>query len=187
LLARFDLGRSPLQRAPLDFSALIDEAGEDAGLLAAPKGLRVRTEIAPGIRVDGDGGMLRRVAHNLIDNAVRYNRDGGDLCLILVEQRAEAVFTIGNHGPGIPADRQGALFERFFRLGSDRNRTTGGSGLGLSLCREIMAAHGGCIELARSGDDWTEFRVRLPALGSGDPAARPGTGSAMKAVKPDVA
>jgi signal transduction histidine kinase len=65
---------------------------------------------------------------------------------------------------GIPADRRGELFERFFRLSTDRNSATGGSGLGLSLCREIVAAHGGRIELVHSEADWTEFSFNLPAI-----------------------
>lgn len=163
LLARFDLGKDPIRRASFDFSALAGEACEDAELLAAPKEIRIQAQVASGILVDGDSVMLRRVVLNLIDNAVKYNRPGGEVHLALSRTGGEAVFTIGNHGPGIPEDRRGALFERFFRLCSDRNSATGGSGLGLSLCREIVTAHGGRIELAPSASDWTEFRVYLPA------------------------
>jgi two-component system, OmpR family, heavy metal sensor histidine kinase CusS len=163
LLARFDLGKDPIRRAPFDFSALIGEACEDAELLAAPKEIRIKAQVASGILVDGDSVMLRRVVLNLIDNAVKYNRPEGEVHLALSRTDGEAVFTIGNQGPGIPEDRRGALFQRFFRLSSDRNSATGGSGLGLSLCREIVLAHGGRIELAHSASDWTEFRVHLPA------------------------
>ena len=172
LLARFDIGKSPLRRAPFDFSALINEASEDAELLAAPKGIKTVAQVEPGIWTDGDPVLLRRVALNLIDNAVKYNRDGGEVRLALNRRDRDAVLTIGNCGEGIPSDRRGALFERFFRLSSDRNSATGGSGLGLSLCREIVTAHGGQIELVRSEADWTEFGVSLPALAKDGPASR---------------
>lgn len=162
LLARFDIGKNTLQLAPLDFSALVGEAGEDAELLAAPKQIHVCAEIAPAIRINGDRIMLRRVVLNLLDNAVKFNRERGELTLLLHATDQEAILTVGNTGPGIPAEQQGALFERFFRIGSDRNLETGGSGLGLSLCREIVSAHSGRIDLSRSGEDWTEFSVYLP-------------------------
>ena len=164
LLARFDTGKDPLQRAPLDLSALLDEAREDAELLAAPRKISVYAELAPVVRLDGDAVTLRRLALNLIDNAVKFNRDTGEVRLALRVEGSEAVFTVGNTGSGIPAERRTSLFERFHRSAADRNRDSGGSGLGLSLCREIAGAHGGTIELARAEPDWTEFAVRLPLL-----------------------
>jgi signal transduction histidine kinase len=174
LLARFDIGKSPLRRAAFDFSALINEVCEDAELLASPRGIKTDAEVEPGVWIDGDPVMLRRVALNLIDNAVKYNREGGEVRLALNRRGRDAVLTLGNSGEGIPADRRAALFERFFRIDSDRNRTTGGSGLGLSLCREIVTAHGGRIELIRSGADWTEFGVSVPALDRAEPAQHSG-------------
>jgi two-component system sensor histidine kinase BaeS len=82
--------------------------------------------------------------------------------LSLRRGETSAVLTSANTGPGIPTDRRSELFQRFFRLNADRNRGTGGSGLGLSLCREIIAAHGGRIELGRCENDRTEFVVSLP-------------------------
>ncbi len=162
LLARFDADRSPLQRAGVDLSELVGEAADDAEMLAAPKGIRIGVQVDPGIVIEGDRVMLRRVMLNLLDNAVKFNRPDGELKLELHGTGAEAVLTVGNTGPGIPPERQTALFERFYRLTTDRSRDTGGSGLGLSLCREIISAHGGRIALERSGDDWTEFCVYLP-------------------------
>lgn len=164
LLARFDTGKSQLERVPVDLSAVLLEAREDAELLAASRHLTVSGVIAPGVQVSGDAVMLRRVALNLIDNAVKFNREGGRLRLALRMNAGEAVITVANTGPGIPPERQGSLFQRFYRADADRNRDTGGSGLGLSLCREIVTAHGGRIELSRADADRTEFTVHLPGL-----------------------
>ena len=116
------------------------------------------------MRVDGDAVMLRRVALNLIDNAVKFNRDAGELRLMLRAADGDAVLTVGNTGPGVPPERRAALFQRFYRPDAGRSSDAGGAGLGLSLCREIVTAHGGRIELTRAKDDWTEFTVRLPRL-----------------------
>jgi signal transduction histidine kinase len=164
LLARFDAGKIPLDHAGVDLSALVAEVGEDAELLAAPRQLQVEVSASAGIRVPGDPLLLRRVLLNLVDNAVRYNRPEGRIKIALEGSAREVVFRVGNTGAGIPAGRRDDLFKRFFRLNADRGRATGGSGLGLSLCREIVTAHNGRIELARSAADWTEFAVHLPRL-----------------------
>lgn len=162
LLARFDAGKAPLERGTVDFSALVSEAAEDAEMLAAVSAIKIQTTVERGVRVDGDALLLRRVLLNLIDNAVRYNCPGGEARLTLLTAGPEAVFLLANTGPEIPVEKRAELFQRFFRLNADRNRGTGGSGLGLSLCREIVTAHGGSIELSRAEAEWTEFRVRLP-------------------------
>lgn len=162
LLARFDSGRSALERESLNLSALLAETAEDAEMLAAPRNISVRTEIEPDVRIHADPTMLRRVALNLVDNAIKFNRVGGRVQLTLRAANGKAELIVGNSGPGIPADRRATLFQRFYRADAGRNREAGGSGLGLSLCREIAIAHGGEIVLAEPRDDWTEFVVRLP-------------------------
>ncbi len=164
LLARFDTGRGALEREPLDLSKLLVEASEDAELLAAPRSITVVAEIAPGLRVRADATMLRRVALNLIDNAIKFNRVGGTVRLALRVAGETAEIVVGNSGRGIPPDRRATLFQRFYRADSGRNREAGGSGLGLSLCREIVLAHDGEISLSGATDDWTEFTVRLPRV-----------------------
>jgi signal transduction histidine kinase len=102
------------------------------------------------------------IAQNLVENAVKYNTPGGR---IRVEARAvngEVEMTIGNTGDGIPKERAGLLFERFFR-GRGCARVPG-HGLGLSIARELARAHGGDVELVRSNGNWTEMRVRLPKV-----------------------
>lgn len=163
LLSRFDAGRGTVEKSAVDLGALARDAVEDAELLATPRAITVSAAIAPGLQVEGDATMLRRVLLNLIDNAVKFNRTDGRIGLTLSREGANAQLQIGNTGPGIPDDRRTALFERFYRAESDRNRDAGGSGLGLSLCREIVLAHHGTIELTKSEPDWTEFTVRLPA------------------------
>ena len=164
LLSRFDAGKAPLALERVDLSALVAEAAEDVELLAAKSGLTVHADVVPGLLVDGDEVLLRRLLTNLADNAVRHNRAGGSVRLTLrtANDAARAEFRIANTGAGIPPAQQGELFRRFFRLATDRARVSGGTGLGLSLCREIVVAHGGHITLTRGEPDATEFTVTLP-------------------------
>lgn len=164
LLAQFDAGKLPLAQESVPLSEFVAETAEDIELLSAARALTVRPEVAPGIRVRGDPVLLRRMLMNLADNAVRHNRPGGEVRLSLHRDVAApcARFRIANTGPGIPHERHGELFQRFLRLDPDRARATGGTGLGLSLCREIAVAHGGEIVLTGSGPDETEFTVTLP-------------------------
>ena len=177
LLARFDRGRGELHHADVNLSALLTEALEDAELLATPQHIAVHVDIAPDIRIAADAVMLRRMALNLIDNAIKYNRPTGELRASLRNETGVAIFTIGNTGTGIPPKRRATLFERFYRTDAGRSREAGGSGLGLSLCREIVVAHGGTIELTRSDPQWTEFTVRLPAPEAPHDSARPPLGA----------
>jgi len=162
LLARFDAGKNQLERTTIDWSALVTQAAEDAEFIAAPSAVSITSHVEPGVQVSGDAVLLRRLLLNLIDNAVSYNREGGEVRLTLRREERTAVFIVANTGRGIPQAKHSELFQRFFRLDSDRNRSTGGSGLGLSLCREIITAHGGTIQLGRSDETWTEFVVRIP-------------------------
>ena len=97
---------------------------------------------------------------NLVENAVKYNTPGGRIRVEARVVNGVVEMTVGNTGDGIPKDRTGQLFERFYRVcGGER---VPGHGLGLSIARELARAHGGDVELVRSDDSWTEMRVRLP-------------------------
>ena len=162
LLAQFDAGTANVPHVEIALSELLRDACEDAELLAAARDLTIDTDIAPGVAVNGDPNHLRRLFLNLLDNAVRYNQPAGKIRCTLRTNESTVVISVGNAGPGIPIEARRNLFQRFYR--SDTARTRGGHGLGLSLCREIVRAHRGEIELEPSQPGWTEFVVRLPAV-----------------------
>ncbi len=160
LLSRSDANRLELQCEPVDWSELTGELLHDADILCAPLNLQLSTDIDPGIFISADRPHLRQVLLNLLDNACKYNRPGGSIRMELHSENGRARFTIGNTGPAIPDATH--LFERFQR--GDTSRTRGqqdGLGLGLSICREILHAHGGEIALEKSANDWTQFTVTL--------------------------
>jgi signal transduction histidine kinase len=137
--------------------ALVDEVGEQV-LGPEPGPVRLRNEVDEDLLVQADRDQLFRVLMNLARNAQQALPDGGGLITIGGWREAgRVVVEVADTGKGIPAEAQSHLFEAF--SGSTR---PGGTGLGLPIAREIMAAHGGEIELAHTGDDGTVFRLILP-------------------------
>jgi two-component system, OmpR family, heavy metal sensor histidine kinase CusS len=165
LLAGFDAGNATIGRERVDLSTLVTTTCEDADLLAAAQQVELSTAIAPNISVTGDDVHLRRVVLSLLDNATRYNHPMGKVHCTLASRGATVELRVRNTGAGIPAARRPQLFERFFRV--DTARGNGGHGLGLSLSREIVLAHGGAINLNDTAPEgWTEFVVTLPEIRS---------------------
>ena len=162
LLSRADAGRLELSKAKFELREVLEGVLDDATTLAGPLDLTVEADIPKDLLLKADPTFVAMIAQNLVENAVKYNTPGGR---IRVEARAvngEVEMTIGNTGDGIPKDRTGQLFERFYRVrGSAR---VPGHGLGLSIARELARAHGGDVELVRSDGSWTEMRVRLPQV-----------------------
>jgi signal transduction histidine kinase len=123
--------------------------------------------------VTGDALKLTELFSNLLDNAVKYSDAGGT---VRVETRREppfAVVAVHDTGVGIPPEDLPRIFERFYRTDSSRSRDSGGTGLGLSLCRWIADAHGGRIEVASTPGEGTTFTVHLPLHADGESSAAP--------------
>ena len=162
LLSRADAGALTLRKEPIDFSAMCHELVEDAEILALRKKIATKSEILPAIAVYADESYLRRILLNLLDNAVKYNVEGGTVSISLGKSDSLAIFRIANTGPEIPQEQGNRIFERFYRADPSRSSDTVGSGLGLSICRELALAHGGDIRLERDQPGWTAFALTLP-------------------------
>jgi two-component system, OmpR family, heavy metal sensor histidine kinase CusS len=160
LLSRADAGRLELSKTEFDLGEVLEGVLDDALTLAEPLDLKVEADVPKHLLLKADRTFVAMIAQNLVENAVKYNTPGGR---IRVEARAvngAVELTIGNTGEGIPKDRAGQLFERFYRVrGGER---VPGHGLGLSIARELARAHSGGVEMVRSDGSWTEMRVRLP-------------------------
>ena len=160
LLAQADAGQMRLNMRRLDFGAMVRDVGEDIRTQAP--GVTLRTEAAGEVWVKGDADLLNQAVQNLAGNALKFNDERGGIRLTLRAATGQAVLTVANTGPGIPAGERDRLFERFYRADKARNRRVDGSGLGLSLAREIARAHGGELVLDRSDANLTVFTLSLP-------------------------
>jgi len=161
LLSRADSGQLDLTRESVNLSAMIAETAEDADILAPQ--LDVTAEIKPGIHVNADPVLIQQVLQNLASNAVKYNHDHGWVRMTLRREGDCAVLLIANSGPGIAPEDRDRVFDRFHRADDTRNRRTEGTGLGLSLCREIVRAHDGELRVADSTTDSATFELTLAA------------------------
>ena len=152
-------------RAPVDLEQVALEVLDVGARLAQPRGVTVRMEVADPVTVLGDASALHRAARNLIENAVNYTPAGGLVELNVARENGTGLLSVRDTGPGIAPGDVTRVFEPFVRLDAARDRTSGGAGLGLSIARSIVAAHGGEITLETSVGHGSRFTIRLPAVG----------------------
>jgi two-component system sensor histidine kinase BaeS len=140
----------------------LDElVAESATEFAGPyesAGVRLRTELTP-VGASVDPTRIHQVLANLLSNALKFTPAGGEVLVQLVEGEGQVVLSVADDGPGIAADELPHIFERFFRGRGARAR---GSGIGLTVARELVHAHGGEIEVSSNTDRGSTFTVRLP-------------------------
>jgi two-component system OmpR family sensor kinase len=160
-LARLDSGEFTLNPEPCDLAKLAREALEFIGPLARQRHAVLRDALEP-VTTRADPLKLGQVLHNLLTNALLHNREGVEIVLTLRRADGHAVFTVADNGAGIPAEVLPHLFERFYRADKSRARAAGGSGLGLSICKAIVEAHGGGIAVESEAGKGTRFTVKLP-------------------------
>jgi signal transduction histidine kinase len=122
-------------------------------------GIALRVDAAP-VRVVGDRARLAQVVRNLVDNACRHARSAVVVSVRRSDGHAE--LDVADDGPGVPPDQRARVFERFVRLDDARARADGGAGLGLAIVAEVVAAHGGTVDVVGSPMGGALFRVRLP-------------------------
>ncbi len=145
ILARADAGRLPLKVEEVDLGTLAEIAAEDVGAMAPDR--EVELAAGPEVRVRGDADLLGQAVANLTSNAVKYSPAGGLIRFEVGAAEGVAWLRLANTAAPIPAADRERIFDRFYRHGSSRRRGAGGSGLGLSLAREIARAHGGDLIL----------------------------------------
>lgn len=162
LLARLDAGR-PLERSDVDLTRLVVETVDDARVVGSDHQWRLALPDDPVVVV-GDERRLHQVLANLVGNARRHTGPGTIVTVSAWVDGATARVAVRDNGPGIPPALRGREFERFTRGDGSRARASGGSGLGLSIVKAIVDAHGGAVRV-RSGADGTVVELRLPRAG----------------------
>ena len=174
LLARLDQGR-PLERAPVDLGGLVDDSVLDARAIDPER--TIETDLASGITVLGDEHRLHQVLANILGNALRHSPRTAAVRVTLARRDRVGVLEVHDDGPGMPPDVAARAFERFYRADPSRSRDRGGSGLGLSIVRAIVEAHGGSVSLDTAPGRGTTVRIELPLHEGPAPTAPPTTPS----------
>jgi len=164
-LARADTGERPIHQANVPVREFLH--GIVTEMAAA--GGRVTCLEAPDGAATFDPDQVQRALLNLIDNGLKHGRAGGTVQASAARVGGELVFRVTDDGPGIPAEHQAKIFDRFYRADKARERARGGSGLGLSIALEIARAHGGGIRFKNAAPSGCEFELFLPLETSNPP------------------
>ncbi len=171
LLARLDeLPEAP--RVPVDLGELATQTISDVRAMAPERAIELHGG-ENGVTVLGDAGALGQVLANLTVNAIIHTPEGTPIELTVAQSRRDAVITVRDHGPGLPAGAEEQVFERFWRADGGRTRGRGGTGLGLSIVREIVGAHHGSVRAENAPDGGALFTVTLPCAPAPPAPSRP--------------
>jgi signal transduction histidine kinase len=163
LAGQLEEGRVDVSTSATDLRALAESA-LDSARLRAPERIELRLEQdgAPAVAI-ADEDKLRQVLVNLLDNAIKYSPDGGDVAVELDGGHGRVRLTVRDRGLGIPPGEQERIFEKFYRLDPALTRGVGGSGLGLFISRELVARMGGSLTVRSQPGEGAAFVVDLPA------------------------
>ncbi len=151
------------ERKPVDLSKLAANAAEDARVTAPER--RVDFSSPGPVAVMGDSSQLQQVIANLVRNALVHTPSGTPVEIHVGAESGSALLEVRDHGRGLPGDEPEQLFERFWRADPGRERGAGGAGLGLSIVRAFVEAHGGRVVAANAPGGGASFTVRLPLAG----------------------
>jgi heavy metal sensor kinase len=162
VLSRLDAGDAQREWVDVNLGALAASTVEQMRLVAEDRGVQLQSsELAP-VTVRGDGGRLKQVIVNLLDNAIKFTPRGGIVTVRTQARDDDGILEVRDSGIGIPAGDLAHVFDRFYRVDAARSREDGGAGLGLSIVRSICSAHGAEIELDSATGSGSCFRLKFP-------------------------
>jgi len=173
LLSQIDAGELTPERRLIDVIKLIDELGSLYIGRAEEEGIALRLEPPPeALTISTDPDRLERVLTNLLDNALKYTGRGGAVTLSARRDGDYVNISVADTGSGIPPELLPRIFDRFYRVEQSRAQKHGGSGLGLSICKELVETMGGTIDVHSLVGQGATFTVTLPLDAVGDAEAR---------------
>ena len=162
-LSRAMSGKILLARQATDLSRLVGSCLETFRATGRTAGYRISVDLAPGW-VDGDPTRLEQIVSNLLDNALKYTPNGGNIDLTLAQEGLDVVFSVRDSGVGIPPELLPQVFDVFVQGAISIDRSQGGLGIGLSLVRRLVELHGGGVAADSPGAGLgSSFTIRLPA------------------------
>jgi signal transduction histidine kinase len=167
-LARVDVDRGASSKSEVRLDDIVIGQFERALKLSVERGVALELTECKAAAVLGDPISIGQVIFNLIDNAIKYTHEGGKVEVSLKSEGDSAVVMVSDTGVGIGAEDIPHLFDRFYRVDKARTREAGGAGLGLSICKNIVEAHGGRIEVRSEPGEGSTFSVYLPIVESVD-------------------
>jgi PAS domain S-box-containing protein len=162
LVAQIEAGRLAIEREPCDLVQLASDCVEAARPQALDQAIELALEGEARVEVLGDRTRLAQLLDNLVSNAIKFTPEGGLVRVRLTRAERRAVVGVSDTGMGIPPEEQASLFQRFFRSSEATRRAIPGTGLGLTITKAIVDAHGGSIDVESTLGSGTTFVVELP-------------------------
>lgn len=151
-----------------DIVGVIKQAVVAKQTQAVAKGLRLSADLTEKLSlVNIDSQRMGQVLRNLLENAIAHTSDGASVAVTAAQHNNHLKVSVTDTGEGIPAEDLPYIFERFYRVDKSRSRATGGSGLGLTIARRLVEAHGGTIEVQSELGKGSRFTITLPVAESG--------------------
>ena len=160
MLTRADKGNLKLEKKPVDLGRLVKNICEDLMPAAEAAGLSLKEDIDTHITVEGDSTLLSRLVTNLLTNAIKYNREGGEIRVTFKIHGSDCLLEVSDTGAGIKKDELPLIWDRFYR--AERSRSSEGSGLGLSMVKSIAELHKGSVYAESKEGIGSSFFVKLP-------------------------
>ncbi|WP_202304659.1 envelope stress sensor histidine kinase BaeS [Dryocola clanedunensis] len=161
-LSMSDEGALAYQKKSLDIINLLEVVAGAFRQRFDSRGLSIRLALPDNVTIFGDGDRLMQLFNNLLENSLRYTDAGGQLLISGEVSQQRFVMTFSDSAPGVNDEQLNMLFDRFYRTEGSRNRASGGSGLGLSICQNIVTAHGGTLAAGHSPFGGVSITVELP-------------------------
>jgi signal transduction histidine kinase len=147
---------------PVEISELLSSLAGEYQFLADAHNIKMDIRLLDGLVIQGDAEKLHRAFSNILDNAVKYNVDGGRIELTADQSATELTVTLANTGPGVAEAEIPKVFDQFYRGEKSRSLQHGGSGLGLAIVKRIVELHGGKVKFESQPGAWTRVSVSLP-------------------------
>jgi len=162
-LSELELSKDCLNKTEFDLKKVIEEIKLSFGYSLDIKRQTLSiNQKGDDFRIQGDRDKIEQVLVNLIDNAIKYSNEAGQIKIYILEHQNEITITIQDNGIGIPEEDIDRVFERFYRVDKARSRELGGTGLGLGIAKHIVLAHNGQIRIESEINKGTKVFVKLP-------------------------
>ncbi len=162
ILTKLESGEERIKREDVDLRLLVEEVFDLLEPQAKERNISLINSIDKELRVKGDWDKLFLLLKNLVDNAIKYNKEGGRVEVKAKKNHSHVQLQVQDTGLGIPKEHIPFIFERFYRVDPSRSRNLGGTGLGLSIVKHIALSHGGKIEVQSKEGVGSTFSVFLP-------------------------